>query len=107
MALARGGGRGGYPSHRAAACSGIPNAPPYALQRRCIYEDARYEDARYEGARYTESLVENNAHGVYGIYGICVSGTCECGFGSWDEETPPENLKEFNLNSTHVYGNMN
>jgi hypothetical protein len=46
-------------------------------------------------------------YNIYGIYGICVSGTCECGFGSWDEETPPENLKEFNLNSTHVYGNMN
>lgn len=35
-----------------------------------------------------------------------VSGTCECGQGNWEEEDIPDNLTEFNINSTHVYGNM-
>jgi prefoldin subunit 5 len=36
-----------------------------------------------------------------------VRGDCECGFGEWCKEDPPENLSEFNITDEHVYGEMN
>ncbi len=33
-------------------------------------------------------------------------GECQCGLGKWENEEIPYNLGEFNINSTHCYGDM-
>jgi len=59
-----------------------------------------YTKCMKQGRRCSEDVVLTiNKYGD--IY-----GKCECGYGRWIKEDIPENLFEFNITKTHVYGHM-
>lgn len=43
---------------------------------------------------------------ILSVWNKQVQGDCSCGFARWCQEDPPEDLSEFNITSTHVYGEL-
>lgn len=58
-----------------------------------------YTKCRKQGRECSEDV-------ILSVWNKQIQGDCSCGFARWCQEDPPEDLSEFNITSTHVYGDL-